>query len=338
MRPKKGIGLKDIASEVGVSVVTVSKALAGKAGVSDSLRKKVEAEAERLGYQRPEKKEQTGDRSTVGVIVAERFLGESQSFYWRVYQELSLRAGAERLFTLFEVVDAGTEKSEALPRLLEQRKADALLVLGPFHNGFLNRLAHEPIPMVCVDSQYEEISCDSVRGDNLLGGYLMTRHLLSLGHREIGFLGTLGATSSIDDRYLGYVKALMRQGIMPRREWVIPDRDGNGTIDAEGTFQLPGKGMPTAFFCNCDLSAMVLMRKLKDRGISVPSEVSVAGYDNYFALKTPEIPLTTYEIDIAGMADAAFTLLKQRIKEPEIPQQAVMLRGTFIPGESTAKR
>ena len=105
----------------------------------------------------------------------------------------------------------------------------------------------------------------------------MTEHLISTGRRNIGFVGSVLSTSSIMDRYLGYVKAMLRAGLPIRDDWRLEDRDDQGKFMP---FSLPHE-MPDAFVCNCDAVAYNLVETLKRNGYRVPQDVAVTGYDDY---------------------------------------------------------
>ena len=166
------------------------------------------------------------------------------------------------------------------------------------------------VPVIFMDYYVGKGEYDTVISDGFHGMYRLTNYLIEMGHREIGFFGTPLATSSITDRYLGYVKALMEAGIEPRKEWLIPDRE-LGT-DAFVEVVLPER-MPTAFACNCDVVAYRLIRKLKGQGLHVPEDVSVVGYDNYAYEDDSQDPVTTYDVGMRRMAETCVKTLVNKI-------------------------
>lgn len=278
-------------------------------------------------------------RYNVGVIVAERYLREERSFYWQVYQELSIYASEIKVFLLLEVIEAEQEAALEVPNLLQQDKVDGLIIFGPFSSLYLRKLMEQIlVPVVSLDSRYEDVWGDAVMADNVSGSYLMTKYLLELGHREIGFVGTLQVTPSIDNRFLGFVKALRYYGLQPEDAWIVEDRDRNlGMVGVEGTFLLPEGRMPTAFFCNCDFSAKLLIEKLQKCNYSVPEDISVVGFDDYL-VEQGEVPgITTYGVDVLEMSKTALKLLLERVEEPEQAEKIVLIRGRLIERESAAR-
>jgi LacI family transcriptional regulator len=131
-----------------------------------------------------------------------------------------------------------------------------------------------------------------------------------MGHRDIGFVGNIFATSSILDRYLGYYKALITNKINIKDEWIIKDRGEDGE---HIEFELPDK-MPSAFVCNCDSVAYLFISKLKQMGYKVPEQISVVGFDNYIFASLSSPKLTTVEVDIEMMVETAVHAVMRKIE------------------------
>ena len=110
---------------------------------------------------------------------------------------------------------------------------------------------------------------------NYIGMYKMTHYLLEKGHRDIAFVGSVYANENIMDRYYGYRKGLEEAGIPFRKEWVLEDRD---LIVGDMRVELPDN-MPTAFVCNSDLTASMVINQLEEQGYRVPEDFSVVGFD-----------------------------------------------------------
>ena len=151
-----------------------------------------------------------------------------------------------------------------------------------------------------LDFQLPGHACDCVISDNADGGFVLTEHLLELGRRQIGFVGSICATSSIMDRYLGYQKALRLSGITPREDWLLEDRDADGRFIP---LALP-ETLPEAFLCSCDEVAYNLVTALRQIGKRVPEDVAVCGYDDFRFATLCQPPLTTYRVNVEQMASA----------------------------------
>ena len=138
------------------------------------------------------------------------------------------------------------------------------------------------------------ILSDAIVSDGYYGMYTLTNYLLERGHRDICFVGTVKATSSICDRFFGYARAMYEQGIVVTQDNIINDR---ATGMSEISIELP-EHIATAYACNCDSTAYQLINVLKDKGYQIPEDVSVVGFDNYLVSEIASPKITTYEVDI----------------------------------------
>ncbi len=335
----KAVKLADIAEKMGVSTVTVSKALSGQKGVSEEMREKIRALADEMGYVKTVPSDKDTDRKsyTIGVLVADRYVDENDSFYWQLYQQTSQRASQKNCFTMLEVVSREEEQAGQLPKMIEEHKVDGVIVMGTFRIEYIRNLKPRiRIPMVFLDTIGCDGDCDSVVSNNMMGGYQMTSYLFSLGHERIGFVGTRLATSSIDDRYFGYLKAAMEHGMKVREDWLIDDRDREtGSYDYALYPALPPKeDMPSAFFCNNDVTAYMLIQKLREHGYRVPEDISVVGFDNFQSGFLNQIGMTTYAINTREMTQRIVHIMRHKIENPDYSTGVYMIAGKFIERES----
>lgn len=333
----KAVKLSDIAERVGVSTVTVSKALSGQKGVSEEVREKIRSIAEELGYQQPSaaRKSQNHKNFNIGILISERFLVKYESFYWQMYQAVATRATAEECFTMLEVIGKAEEESSRMPKLVQERKVDGIIVIGKMMDAYLQHLNTEAgIPVIYLDYYNGREASDSVISNSYYGTYELTYYLYRMGHRKIAYVGTLLAMESITDRYFGYQKALLELGLEQKKEWVLDDRHiETGEIDTVNMLQIP-KDMPTAFVCNCDLTASFLIKKLKDNGYRVPEEISVVGFDNYLYPGLSDIQITTYEVDLEEMARRAIHNMISKISNENYKPGIHIVEGHMVLKES----
>lgn len=336
----KAVKLADIAEKLGVSTVSVSKALSGQKGVSEEMREKIKQLADEMGYKQPsaQRKEAAHKSYNIGVLIAERYLDKYGSFYWQLYQMVATKAVTKECFTLLETVTEEGERENEIPKLASEQKVDGLIVIGRLADSYLQFLKDfVKLPMIYLDFCDEKQDSDAVISDSYYGAYRLTNYLFDMGHTQIGYVGTILATGSITDRYLGYVKSLLEHGVQPREDWIIKDRDvETGRIDEVNMMELPEE-MPTAFLCNCDLTASFMVRKFHAKGIRVPEDISVAGYDNYLFPGLCDIPLTTYEVDMREMARCAINTLIKKIGGESYRQGIHIVEGHMVIKDSVKK-
>ncbi len=336
----KAVKLADIAEKVGVSVVTVSKALSGQKGVSEEMRARIKELADEMGYT-PIHAAQTGrTRSyTIGVVTFETYFTRFASFYWKMYQELATRAVKKNCFSMLEVISYYDEDNLVWPKLItENQKIDGIIVIGRPKLSYLKMLyQNKRIPMVFMDFYDDEEVVDSVVSASFNGMYRMTDYLIKNGHTKVAFVGTVMYTESITDRYFGYCKALMEHGIEVRQDWIVQDRDYNdGVIGIEYKLQLP-KDMPTAFVCNNDVTAYALIRQLEERNYHVPEDISVVGYDDYLYPEYGDSRITTYLVDMAEMSKIALSCVIRRIENVSMNASVHIVNGRIIERTSVKK-
>ena len=326
----KSVRMADIAKELNISVVSVSKALAGKPGVSEEMRAKVVALARQMGYEGNRAGGDPGGTGNIGVLVSDRFFDEN-TFYTSLYRSLVLSSGGEGLTCMMEIVSQEAERSAGLPALVTGRKVDGLILMGNLDGAYLQAVVGSGLPCVLLDFHALNGTLDCVVSDNLEGGCALTEHLLAQGRREIGFVGSIRATSSIMDRYLGYQRALRMAGLVPREDWLLEDRDQEGRFIP---LQLP-RELPSAFLCSCDEAAFNLIEALRQRGLRVPEDTAVCGYDDFRYATLSQPQLTTYRVDVGLMARTAVNRLAARIRQEDAGPVYVTIPGQIVIRESS---
>lgn len=330
---KNGVKMLDIAEKLGVSVVTVSNALAGREGVSEKMRRRICDAADEMGYvpsgAKGSKKALSLAKAgnSVGILASERFVGARGTFYWELTADISKRLSQLGICTVYECITAENEDNAQLPNVISENKADGIFVIGQVHRPYIEMLSKLDVPLVFVDFYDSLYDIDSVNSDSINGGYLLTDHLIRMGHRDIGFFGTFNATSSINDRFLGYIKCLMENNIKYDPEWTLDDRDERGILYSKINFP---ERMPTAFVCNCDETAFRVIAALKSKGVRVPEDISVVGYDNYTVSNICIPPITTVEVDLNKMAEISVGLMSKKLADSSYSEGRRIISGRLI--------
>lgn len=329
----KAVRLVDIAERVGVSTVTVSKALAGKEGVSEEIREKIKRLADEMGY-RPGFSMKKGRKATgnIGILIPAKFVDKNNSFYWNLYERVVSRLSAGEYYGILEMVRREDECQLTEPRVMQEGKIDGLILIGQADNRYREMLQkNNKVPVMFLDS-YDAVSGDnSVISDGYFGMYLLTNHLIALGHHDIRFVGTINSTSSISDRYFGYCRAMAENSLSVGPDMIIPDRDAEGSVNV-----LLPKELPTAFACNCDVVASDVINKLKEKGLRVPDDISIVGFDDY-VVPGLSAEITTYAVDMDGMARACVERLYRKIHNSHYIPNLKIVSGHLVVRQSTQK-
>lgn len=325
----KSVRLADIAAKLGISTVTVSKGLRGKDGVSEKLREEIFRTAEEMGYSLKAASESSGsDSLTIGIVTAERYLKRGSSFYWSLYERLLTHLSAQGDYALLEVIPDEDERLLRVPRLVQEKKADGMIIMGNFEETYLKTMLELPIPTNLLDVFHAWIPCDTVISDGYYGMYTMTCYLIEQGHRRLKYVGTVGETSSITDRYFGFSRALLEAGLPVSMDNVIPDRDADGKVDTK----LPDDIAQTTdvLVCNCDFTAYDVLTKLTAMGLQVPQDISLVGFDNYILSEMSNVKITTYEVDQDAMAAASAAQIRARIMDGSANRKLQVISGRLL--------
>lgn len=326
---KKTVTMSDIAKAMNVSTVTVSKALGDREGVSEALRERIKQKAMEMGY-----RIHTNGRSVkegltynIGIVVAKHFISEPSAFYWIMYKHLVELLQNQNYYGMLEVVEDDASGTCEIPNSVRNKKVDGLILLGQFSDPYIDKLMSFYIPTVFLDFYGSRDDAETILSDSFYGSYILTSHLIDNGHQRIGFIGNIGSTSSIQDRYLGYYKALLENHLALRLDWVISDRNSQGEIFK--SFELPDE-MPTAFVCNCDEVAFRLVNQLNNIGYKIPDDISIVGYDNHTFSTMCQPHLTTMDVNIHRMASEAADIILHKIRDCNYKRGRTLVTGQLI--------
>ncbi|NAZ84881.1 LacI family DNA-binding transcriptional regulator [Kineococcus indalonis] len=282
--------VKEVAQRAGVSLGTVSNVLNRPEVVSDALRSRVEQAIAELGFVRNESARQlrAGVSRTIAVVV----LDVANPFF------TDLVAGAEEAAehhdALVVLCNSGNDPEREARHLLRLQQQRVLgVLLSPVRDEPTPALAavrRHGTPVVLVDRGSPSAQDASVAVDDVLGGRLAGEHLLARGHREIAFVGAPSGLRQVDDRLAGLRAAVGAAGsvrLLPASGLTV--RAGSQAAAA----LFAGGSPPTAVFCANDLLALGVLNECVRRGVRVPHDLAVVGYDDIAFAATAAVPLTS---------------------------------------------
>ncbi|MEU1709222.1 LacI family DNA-binding transcriptional regulator [Streptomyces sp. NPDC005706] len=328
--------LAQVAKKVGVSEATVSRVLNGKPGVSESTRQSVLTALDVLGYERPT--QLRGERARLVGLV----LPELQNPIFPAFAEVIGAALAQQGLTpvLCTQTKGGVSEADYVDLLLQQQVSGVVFAGGLFaqadapHDHY-RQLAERDIPVVLVNASIAGLDFPCVACDDAVAVEQAWRHLASLGHERIGLV--LGPSDHVPSR-----RKLEAARLVARRTGEeLPDE-----FVARSMFSLEGgqaaaarlleRGV-TGIVCASDPLALGAIRAVRRRGLAVPGDVSVVGYDDSAFMNCTEPPLSTVRQPIEAMGRAAVELLCAQLQgtrshpgellfEPEL-----VLRGSTAP-------
>lgn len=336
MRRKKEVTMQGIADQLSISKVTVSKALNDKEGVSEELKEKIKEAAIKLGYKKISTEQPQETKKNIAVMVRERYVTGTDyiSFYLKFYQKIASALNDRGyMCNLFTLSDEKQNKVE-LPKLFFEDYISGVIVIGDINKKYIKEVKKLDIPIVFLDYYDSDNEYDCILTDNYYSTYELTNHLLKNGHADIGFVGNIDSTSSIQDRFLGYYRSLLEARITINQNWIVSDRDESSN---EIEFALPTP-MPSAFVCNCDDTAYRFITFLKRNNYRIPEDISIVGFDNDIYAEICEPKLTTIAIDMETMTQKVTNKMVNYIQnEVEEKKTRIFVTGDIIYRESVKK-
>jgi len=322
-----------IAAEAGVSVPTVSKVLNGRPDVSVATRARVESVIERHQYRR--RRARTGSRPRLIDLVIHEL-----DFAWSVelIKGVEKVAAAARVgVVLSELGGAHRPPQEWLDDVLARPPLGVILVLSGFDVSQRRQLAARSIPVVVVDTAGEPpTDVPTVGSANWNGGLAATRHLLGLGHRRIAVISGPADVMCSRARIDGYRTALEGAGVAVDPA-LVRHGDffvGGGYLHGSELLALPDP--PTAIFAGSDLQALGVLRAARERGLRVPEDLSVVGYDDLPVAAWIGPPLTTVHQPLQEMAATAARMVLDLARGEQPTNLRIDLATELVIRESTA--
>jgi DNA-binding LacI/PurR family transcriptional regulator len=324
--------IADVAKLAGVSIPTVSRVLTGNIPVSPEKRERVLAAIEQLNY-RPSSMARalrSGERKMIAILAA----STERYGYAQTIAGMEQAAQAAGYSVVISTVRSHDEEDveAALKPALEQQVTGVLVIdFDPSGSELLRRMP-EGIPAVAASGFAEgHPGFPYAFIDEYSAGRQATEHLLSLGHRTVHHLGLFPLTQ-FSGRYEGWRDSLLDAGIEPPP--VLPAQR-SGKSGYEQGIKIAGDRRITAVFCSNDGLALAAMRALHERGVRVPEDVSLVGWDNQPFTEYTMPSLTTVEPGFSDLGRSAFSLLvRQMGGEPNVQNSVNTPR--MIMRESTA--
>ncbi|SFD52563.1 LacI family transcriptional regulator [Paenibacillus catalpae] len=344
------ITMQQIADQLGVSKYVVSKALSGKKGVSESTKERVIQVASQLGYfaqssgylkpgrtSREEKAQQESDRrQSILVLMPNIRFQTRDSVYWgRILDGITSRLEDKGIGMIIVM----EQKVDSFMHLLKPEAILGMIGVGEVASGMLLEIHRLGVPMVLVDHEDPLIPTDTVFVNNYDGMYRLTKHLIGIGHRSIGFIGNIRYSQSFFDRWNGFRIAMEEFGL-----WSGLDHFTD--LESMEHFDEPIKAwlqrckkqrtLPTAIIGANDSIAIDAYRAMRELGMDVPSDISLSGFDNIEDSVRHYPPLSTVNVPKEALGARAVDKLLERIDRSNEPMEKILVRGEIVFRQSTA--
>ena len=337
----KRITMQEIADACGLSRNTVSKIFNMRGSVPEATRKLVLDKARELGYYQHAIGDATGSGAggTVALFTQHKLLSHNfGAFFITSFTDQISRSG----YTI-KIYELSAEEIAAkkLPPHFDMEKTAGILGIELFDRDYLEMICSMKKPTVFVDgyarASGQLMGCDFVSMENIASEAALVDRMIAGGARRLGFVGDAEHCNSFYERWVGFCTALGSAGLPVERDYCILKEDsehyGNAEWLSEQLAAIPE--MPDAFACANDFIAIHLMTALKKRGLSVPEDVMVAGFDGSLEAAVVEPSLTTARIPSEDIGRLAAFLLSERIRLPDFPFHWTYVKTPPVWGGST---
>ncbi|MEU8248834.1 substrate-binding domain-containing protein [Nonomuraea sp. NPDC048916] len=326
--------LATVAASAGVSVATVSKVLNGRSDVAPATRSLVQSLLQQHDYVAPSpRRAEVGALATVEV----QFDTDFNAYSTEIIQG-AVEAGAEVEVGVVVSIRKGADRTAAWARDLVAAGRRALIaVTSELTSGQLAALSRAHLPLVVIDPlNLPRARVTSVGSTNFAGGLAATQHLLSLGHRRIAYIGGPATAACNQARLHGYRAAMEAEGVP-----VLPDhvrtghfRYHDGVEGGAALLDLPQA--PTAIFAGSDETALGVIEAARARGLRIPEDLSVAGFDDTQIARMASPPLTTVRQPLREMGRVALRTALRLAAGEQIDSHHVELATELVVRGSTA--
>jgi LacI family transcriptional regulator len=314
-----GVTSHDVARLAGVSQPTVSRALRGDVRVAAATQERVRRAAAELGYVASELGRSLATSTTRQIAMVADL---ENPLYPTLVGPLHDRF-AEHELRMVLLAERGDDRA-TYERVLDRSVDGVVLTTTLLGSSLSAGLLSRGLPFVELNRLSELSGVDGVTADNVEGGALCARLLLEAGHKRIAAVLGTGETSTARDRETGFRAALAEAGVELPESRVA--RGGFTWDDGERGFDrlMVGRHRPTALFCVSDTVAVGAVNEATRRGLTVPGDVAVVGFDDHVIAAWPQFQLTTVRVDLAGMAFAAADRLVARLGGDRSPPRTTV--------------
>lgn len=331
--------IKDVAQKAGVSIATVSLVINNHKRISSDTKKKVQKAIKDLNYYPSRSARDLVSKKTgnIGFILTDDHFLRTEPFYTRIFLGTEFEARDGEYYILLTTIKSDYSENDPLPRFILDRSVDGVIVAGKIPEVLIDKLAKYNLPLIFVDYTSAKENFPVVLIDNIQGGITATNHLINYGHKNIAFIGGDINHPSINERLIGYKKALENAGINPNKKFIsttspYPDRQ-NGYNSAKKIFSTQ-KDVTAVFACN-DAMAIGVMHYLKDSGLSIPNDISIIGFDDVESDLMLDPPLTTIRVPKIELGAEALRLMINTLKYKNSNAKKILVPVELIIRKST---
>lgn len=326
--------MKDVAKRAGVSTSTVSHVINKTHFVSEEMTMRVRAAIDELNYApsalaRSLKLNQT---KTLGMLIST----STNPFFAEVVKGVERRCYQKNYNLILCNTEGSMERMQDSLEMLMQKRVDGLLVMSAEVDGRHIDLfgRHTPVPTIVMDWGVNDPLLDQIQDHSLLGGKLATQYLIDCGHKKIGCITGPMKKNTAKLRFNGFEQTMQKAHLQIEKKWIV-----EGEFEAEGGYEafeklVQEKELPTALFVGNDMMAMGVINAANKRGLKVPDDLSIIGYDDISQAKFFTPSLTTIHQPKFRLGAEAVDTLLEKINHERTDSKIIQLEPNLVLRES----
>lgn len=333
--------IKDIARAANVSPATVSNALNNRKGVSEDVRQLVYKVAKDIGYMR----EPAAKRNTLRFVVYKRYVEgyvvSDTPFFSSLIEGIEKQCRAQGFELLISHVNIHeADYNERINSIINDYSSGIILLATEMTEEDLEAFKAARVPIVLLDSHFRNCGYDTVSINNTDAAYRATTFLIDNGHTQIGYLRSSKPINNFRYRHQGYSEALTEHGLNADENHQIylePSMDGSYR-DMKTVLEERKAPLPTAFFADNDIIAFGAMKALQEKGIRIPEDVSIVGFDDMPFCEMTNPRLTTIKVFKQEIGSIAVRRLIEKMDRNENPVQKIEVETELVIRDSHRNR
>jgi LacI family transcriptional regulator len=332
--------IRTVAARAGVSVMTVSRAFNQPDSVAEGTRARVLTAARELRFV-PDQRARTIRSGRSGVVGLLTDVMEATPCSVDIVQSVEGALAMRKMSLLIGNIRTRSGGSAAILQMFQASRVEGVIFAATFHRE-IELIDVPPMPAVLVNCFARRGRWPSVVPDEESGGHAVGKHLIALGHRRVAYLTLAPDIEATRLRCAGLMRAFDEHGIPFPRGLVVPGQSGTGAFNRSEAFEAATRLLrnhrPSAFFCGNDEMAMQVYNAAARLGLSIPSDLSVVGFDDHRVFSEGLMPaLTTVALPYDQMGRIAADLLSDAI-EGKATATIIRVRGPLVERGSTAAR
>ncbi len=328
------VTIRDVAAQAGVSPATVSLVLNHKPGVGEDTRQHVFKVAEAMNYDisNPSRTVERGVICFVRIARHGHMVNPDHNAFIAEYIEGVEKSARNGGYSVEVRQFEGEDLSLIAEELAESKPSGAVILATELSEEDILYLNTLPFPVVFIDSSHPVPSSDFIDMDNEGAVFSVLSALKKRGHKKIGLVRSTVETRNFRLRERGYYDGLLANGLYNSDKYVysVDSRFRDAYLDMIKIIE-SGTELPTALFCVCDVIALGVMKALKDKGFSIPRDISVVGFDDLTAGQMSDPTLSSVRVSKQYMGTRAFQLLFYRLNSRgKSPSEKILVSSEVV--------